>query len=135
MHKPYLHLLGTPFVLLSLFTVQPAFATKVAGNNTGNEIGVSLGSYKYEEPGLMSLQGTKVGVDLRATHAISNKPSFLRGELRYAFGTVNYTSNGSGSHNGEQDWYLEGRLLVGNDWPQEQAVITTYTGLGYRFLL
>jgi len=101
----------------------------------GSEIGLSLGSYKYEEPGLMSLQGAKVGFDLCTTRSFPDRRTFLRGEARYAFGTVDYRSNGSGSSNGEPDWYVEGRVLAGNDWPQDHAVLSTYVGLGYRFLL
>ena len=31
---------------------------------TGNDIGLSLSSYNYHEPGYMSLQGAKAGLDL-----------------------------------------------------------------------
>ncbi|MHB1116815.1 hypothetical protein [Sideroxydans sp.] len=102
---------------------------------TGNEISLSLGSYKYEEPGLMSLKGLKSGIELRATKAYSARLTFLRGELRYAGGTVDYSSNSTGSSSGEPDWYFEGRALIGRDWLLKTATISTYTGLGYRFLL
>ncbi len=102
---------------------------------SGNEFGVSLGSYRYEEPGLMSLQGVKGGFDLRTTKAYPNRRTFLRGELRYAGGTVDYTSNGTGSSSGEPDWYIEGRAMIGNDWLLTNAAFSTYVGLGYRFLM
>lgn len=83
----------------------------------------------------MSLQGIKGGFDLRATRAYPDRHTFLRGELRYAGGTVDYTSNGTGSSSGEPDWYIEGRALVGNDWLLKSATLSSYVGLGYRFLM
>jgi hypothetical protein len=98
---------------------------------TGKNIGLSFSSYEYQEPGIMSLKGSKMGLDLRTTKVLQNE-QFIRGDLRYAFGTVDY--NGSGSANGEQDWYIEARGLVGKDWAINDAVLSPYTGLGYRYL-
>lgn len=56
----------------------------------------------------------------------------MRGDLRYAIGTVDY--NGSGSASGEPDWYIEARGLVGKDWVINEAVLAAYTGVGYRYL-
>lgn len=83
----------------------------------------------------MSLQGLKSGFDLRMTKAYPARHTFLRGELRYAIGTVDYRSNGTGNSNGEPDWYVEGRALIGNDWLLTSATLSTYAGLGYRFLM
>jgi hypothetical protein len=83
----------------------------------------------------MSLQGLKGGFDLRMTKAYPARHTFLRGELRYAGGTVNYTSNRTGSSSGEPDWYIEGRALIGNDWLLKSATLSSYVGLGYRFLM
>lgn len=100
---------------------------------TVNDIGLSFSSYQYQEPGLMSLKGSKIGLDLRTTKVLSNE-RFIRGELRYAFGTVDYTSNGTGSASGEPDWYIEARGLVGKDWAFNDMVFSPYTGIGYRYL-
>ncbi|MBU0689567.1 MAG: hypothetical protein KJ850_05220 [Gammaproteobacteria bacterium] len=83
----------------------------------------------------MSLSGIKTGLNLRITKAYPARHTFLRGELRYAGGTVDYTSNGTGSSSGEPDWYIEGRALVGNDWLLKSATLSSYVGLGYRFLM
>jgi hypothetical protein len=80
----------------------------------------------------MSSTGGKMGLDLRATKAWQNA-LFIRGELRYAFGTVDY--NGSGNASGEPDWYIEARGLVGKDWAIGDALLSPYTGFGYRYLL
>ena len=79
----------------------------------------------------MSSKGSKMGLDLRTTKVLQNQ-QFIRGDLRYAFGTVDY--NGSGSASGEPDWYIEARGLVGKDWLINDAVFSPYTGLGYRYL-
>lgn len=121
-------------VLACLCTAPTVMAIGNA-TQTGKELTVTLGHYRYEEPGLMSLQGFKSGIALRATQAYPARLTFLRGELRYASGTVNYSSNGSGSSSGEPDWYFEGRALVGRDWLLKSATVSAYTGLGYRFLL
>lgn len=98
---------------------------------TGKNIGLSLSSYQYQEPGIMSSAGDKMGLDLSAAKVLQNY-QIVRGDLRYAFGTVDY--NGSGSATGELDWYVEARGLVGKDWVINDAVFSPYTGLGYRYL-
>jgi len=100
---------------------------------TGNDIGLSLSAYQYEEPGFMSSKGSKFGLDLHAAKVLQDD-QFIRGELRYAFGSVDYNSNGTGSASGEPDWYIEARGLVGKDWAINDAVLAGYTGVGYRYL-
>jgi hypothetical protein len=100
---------------------------------TGNNISLSLSSYQYQEPGLVSLKGSKIGLDMLAIQVLQNG-LFIRGDLRYAFGTVDYNSNGTGSASGEPDWYIETRTLVGKDWWVQGMVLSPFTGLGYRFL-
>ncbi|MFZ5523616.1 MAG: hypothetical protein ACOY9D_05975 [Pseudomonadota bacterium] len=101
---------------------------------TGNDIGLSLSSYKYDEPRFMSSKGVKLGLDLHVTKELQND-RFMRGDLRYAFGSVDYNSNGTGSASGDPDWYIEARGLVGKDWVINDAVLVAYTGMGYRYLL
>ncbi|MEQ1813854.1 MAG: hypothetical protein ABL860_05310 [Candidatus Nitrotoga sp.] len=100
---------------------------------TGNEISASMGSYRYEEPGLMSLEGYKLGINLQATRALPDE-SFVRGDVRFAFGQVDYSSYGTGSAVGHPSWYMEARGLVGDDWEGDNAVLAFYTGIGYRHL-
>jgi hypothetical protein len=98
---------------------------------SGNDIGLSLSAYRYQEPSVMSSKGAKIGADFRMTTAIQNDV-FLRGELRSAFGTVDYT--GSGNMSGQPDWYFETRGLLGKDWVFNESGLTAYAGLGYRYL-
>ena len=100
-------------------------------SQTGNDIGVSLSSYQYREQDLMSLTGAKIGLDLRTTKVLQHQ-LFVRGDLRYAFGSVDYS--GTGNSDGHQDWYLETRGLVGKDWMIRGAGVSPYIGLGYRYL-
>jgi len=101
-------------------------------SQTGSDIGLSLSSYKYREPDVMSSAGAKLGLDLRITQVLQSQ-LFIRGDLRYAFGPVDYT--GSGSMSGQPDWYIEARGLIGKDWTLGDAVFSPYIGLGYRYLL
>ncbi len=100
---------------------------------TGKEISESIGSYRYEEPGLMSLDGYKLGLDFLATKALPNG-HFVRGDVRFALGRVDYSSSGTGSATGNPSWYMEARGLVGHDWEGRNSAFTPYTGIGYRYL-
>jgi hypothetical protein len=103
----------------------------VLKTQTGNDFGLSVSAYQYQEPEIMSLKGAKMGLDLHAVKALQND-LFIRGDLRFAFGTVDYS--GSGTASGEPDWYIETRGLVGKDWEINEMVLAAYTGLGYRYL-
>jgi hypothetical protein len=102
---------------------------------TGNNIGLSVSSYQYREPGVMSLKGAKMGLDMHVVKVSEERDNLIfRGDLRFAFGTVDYNSNNTGSATGEPDWYLEARALLGKDWEINHAVLSPYIGLGYRYL-
>ena len=126
--------LATGATLLYLFTIQSVHADSDYSERI-NEIGLTLGTYSYKEPGLMSLQGVKAGVNLRSTIANPERSTFITSEVRFAGGTVDYQSNGTGSDSGEPDWYVEGRLLLGNTWSRRGlSNLSSYVGLGYRYL-
>lgn len=118
-------------VMALLITGMSRAEPNALATQTGADIGLSLSSYQYKEPGIMSATGTKFGLDLRTTKVVQSQ-QFIRGDLRYAFGTVDY--NGSGSLSGLPDWYIEARGLVGKDWAITDAVLSPYIGLGYRYL-
>ena len=100
---------------------------------TGNDIGLSLSYYQYQEPGIMSLKGVKLGLDLDTTKVLQND-QFMRGDLRFASGSVDYSSNDTGSASGEPDMYIEARGLIGKDSAIKGAVLAGYIGVGYRYL-
>jgi len=124
-------------VSVAFVALFPAFTVRAESGSlmtrTGKDIGLSLSSYDYQEPGIMSLQGLKMGLDLRVVKVLQSD-RFIRGDLRYAFGTVDYSSYDTGSASGEPDWYIEARGLIGKDLAVRESVISAYMGLGYRYL-
>jgi hypothetical protein len=131
--KNILALLGA-IAMLTVMTPAHAESTDLE-TQAGNDIGLSLSSYQYQEPGIMSLKGAKMGLDLHVVRVSEGDGRLIfRGDLRFAAGTVDYNSVSTGSASGEPDWYIEARALVGKDWAINDAVISPYTGLGYRYL-
>ena len=108
-------------------------ASRNLKTKTSSDLGISLSSYNYEEPGYMSSEGAKVGLDLHVTD-VTQDNNFIRFDLRYAFGSVDYSSPISGTANGEPDWYVETRMLFGTDKSTKNSVFSPYAGLGYRYL-
>ena len=124
-----------------LMTALPALAQSPSlVTKTANELGVTASSYKYTEPGNMSIKATKIGFDYTGTYAIDaewpnrSKGWFVRGDLRYATGTGDYSSGVSGTLNDKPDWYYEIRGLIGKDFHFGDYTLSPYAGLGYRYL-
>lgn len=111
----------------------PCVGALPLNTESGNEISASIGSYRYKEPGLMSLEGYKLGINLEATRTLPDE-NFVRGDVRFAFGPVDYNSYSTGSAMGNPSLYIEARGLVGGDWEGENAALALYTGIGYRYL-
>ena len=122
-----------PIVMSMFFAPVIHAESDLLATQAGQTFGVSLSSYQYNEPSVMSLQGRKLALDLQVNRLLENQ-QFFRGELRYAGGTVDYTSNGTGSRTGIPDLYLEARGMVGKDWLMNNAVLVSYFGVGYRYL-
>lgn len=107
---------------------------------TGQEIGVTVSSYKYDEPSIMSIKANKIGIDYTGTYALRpdwperSSGWFLRGDLRYASGKGDYDSPTSGSINDRPDWYYEIRGLFGKEYEWDDHTLAPYVGLGYRYL-
>lgn len=99
----------------------------------GFEIGGSMSGYEYKEPGVMQETGTKWGVTGNAT-AVSDNLVFLRGEGRFAFGPVDYSSPESGTATNDINQLWEIRAVAGKDFNVEQFVMAPFAGLGYRNL-
>ncbi len=130
MNYPVAVLLGAMMLGLAIPVRAESTSLKI---QSGNDIGLSASAYQYKEPGVMSLKGVKLGLDLHATRVLQND-GFIRGDLRYAAGVVDYNSENTGSASGEQDLYLELRGLLGRQWALDSSVLAAYTGLGYRYL-
>lgn len=104
-----------------------------AADAISQEIGLTVSNYKYEEKGLMSLKAVKAGIDYAVRFPFAGG-WFVRGDVRYASGDADYDSNGTGSAEGEPDWYAEWRLTSGYDIDLGSHMLSPYVGLGYRYL-
>ncbi len=93
------------------------------------------GSYiKYEEPDIMKETGWMAGVSGEYT-ARFPQHLVLGVDGRFAFGQVDYESNGTGTIDNINDFLGETRVTAGYDVYMESASrITPYAGFGYRFL-
>jgi hypothetical protein len=117
------------------------------------EIGPEFYSFEYEEPGYMKEEGIFYGVALSATYrgwvpnsskqALSDNKMMVRGEGRFAFGQVDYDGGIQNIETGEvyqysnddqDDFVLEGRILLGPEWLSSDILSTLYAGIGYRYL-
>ena len=124
------------------------------------QIGVSLSSYTYREPGdlSISIHGPKLGVSYTNTRALGARGHwFAQADARSAFGLATYdgwcspfliqpeASSPNGyvlgvgaasacSETGDQDWHVEGRGLVGRDLVGESWGIAPFSGVGVRHL-
>ena len=126
---------------LATLSALPALAeNSTLRTRAGNEFGVSVSTYKYTEPDVMSIKATKVGFDYSGTYVIGSEwPNqgagwYLRGDARFATGKGDYSSNSSGTQNNLPDWYYEVRGLLGKDFDFGGYSLSPYAGLGYRYL-
>ena len=110
----------------------PAQSAELA-TRTGNEIGVTVSSYKYTEPSNMSIKATKIGIEYSGTWA-RNSEWFALARLRYANGNGDYSSVGTGTMSDRPDWYYEIKGAVGRDFLFGDYSLSPYVGLGYRYL-
>ncbi len=130
-------MIAPSMTLFAVFCATSAFATgQTLGTQTGQELGVSLSSYKYEEPdfepGLdVKSDGIKLGADYTSTMAGSTG-WFFKFNGRFAYGKVDYTGSGTSSNN--PDYYYEVRPLFGKDHEVGNSVWAPYTGFGFRYL-
>lgn len=113
---------------------------KDLATKSAHEVGIAVSHYKYTEPDVLSIKGLKMSLDYSGTYAFDSYwPSrgggwFLRGDLRYSRGKVDYNSGLSGSIDDRPDWYYEVKGLVGKDFYFSNYTLSPYIGLGYRHL-
>lgn len=100
-------------------------------------IGPSLSQITYKEPGYMEDKGVMYGLSSSYLwHGDALGPiGMIKVESEATWGSVDYSSNSSGSIKGVPDSMFETRLLLGTNFPREgSTVFTPYAGLGYRRL-
>lgn len=127
---------------------------------TGHDLSVSVGHYTYTEPGdqSISIHGLKIGGEYTGTRSLGRgKRWFVQADVRGTGGAATYdgwcapylitpdsgSPNGYAldlgdyspcSENGDSDWYLEGRGLVGRDFISKSWGVSPDVGLGLRHL-
>jgi hypothetical protein len=127
---------------------------------TGHEVSTGLGSYTYREPGdqAISIHGAKFVADYAGTLFVNKtRHWFAQANVRGTVGNAAYngwcspfviTPDGTSpngyaldvggasrcNESGDQDWYLEGRALVGKDLIGHQWGWSPYSGVGLRHL-
>lgn len=106
----------------------------------GWEIGGQISRYKYEEPaspgfGGMNLKGDRVGIVGAYTITAANRV-FTRIDGRVSYGSLKYSSGGTGTMDDVPDWTGEIRAVIGRDYllGGGDYSLSPYAGLGYRYL-
>ena len=103
--------------------------------------------YKYKEPSVMEDTGVFYGVNVGFTsrYWVPASPEEApweskwmgRAEGRFAYGQVDYDGATWGGTpltiNNIEQYVLEGRLLLGPDFPSETSMLTVFTGIAYRY--
>ena len=126
----------------------------------GNELSAGVSSYAYNEPGSqpIKIHAPKFVAEYTGTFSISKKSHwFGQAQARGLVGNTTYdgycypflitpeplSPNGWAlgvgdaspcSESGDQDWYLEGRGLVGKDFIGQGWAVSPYSGIGLRHL-
>ncbi|MBI4997147.1 MAG: outer membrane beta-barrel protein [Rhodocyclales bacterium] len=124
---------GATMTLGALATGDAVAAENSTADGISQEIGISASSYKYVEDNFMSLKGPLLGIDYGVRFAVSDG-GFVKGDVRYSRGKVDYESEGTGTADNNTTWYLETRLLAGYDFALGSHTLGPYTGLGFRYL-
>jgi hypothetical protein len=135
--KPTLLLLSAAVLGLPLLGAAPAALAQGADQADGR-ISAELGlvSYRYREPGVITLRGAKAVAQLGASFDLAGTLQ-LQTELRYAGGDVDYRADagaGGGAIDGRRDYYGEARALLGRPLQLGGQRLLPYAGLGYRYL-
>jgi len=96
------------------------------------ELTAGISHITYEEPDVMEEKGLMYGIIGAFTH---NDNFMLRGETRFSWGEVDYSSSSTGTLDNIDDYILEFRGLLGRNFSSsDKTTIVPYIGFGYRYL-
>ncbi len=147
-------------VLVALSPSRTLAQTPSLVTPTGHAVKVSVGSYTYVEPGTLriSIHGAKFAGEYEGTFPLDRRRRwFARVDARGTVGRAAYDGwclpwlirpNGASPNGweldlgdaspcgetGDQDWYGEGRGLVGKDFVGDAWAFSPETGVGIRHL-
>ncbi|MFT5808203.1 MAG: hypothetical protein ACI9LG_002504 [Moritella dasanensis] len=118
-----------------LFTTLVLFTTK---SYAGTEVGVFVSNYSYEETiddnFIMQDKATMLGV--RAAVSTYKRDLTWKLDGSFQYGNMSYTSNGTGSLKGSDDYIFEVRGIVSDSIPLDSAVnLMPFVGIGYQYLI
>lgn len=118
--------------ILAILLVLSNSTTAFAKSKLATEITGTFSDYKYKEPGFMDNKGNMYGIDIGFNlKPNENQPLFLGLQLALSTGKVDYSSQGTGSINREDNDKQEARILAGFT----QDIYSPYLGFGYRRLV
>lgn len=126
-------LLGT--LLLSFNSY--SYAESMYETFTGTELGVFVSDFTYEETvdGAFFMDDKSTMYGFYGSVADVKNDAVLKAEASYQKGEMEYTSNGTGTMNGHEDYIFDLRATMG--WPEyliADIYIMPYFGLGYQYL-
>jgi hypothetical protein len=96
-------------------------------------IGIEGESYQYREPNLDEDIGG--GLGLNGTYQLNLDKWFVRANIIAEFYDLDYSSNGTGSKNGDTDYMQDYRLMFGRAFGiSHSSNLSPYFGIGFRVL-
>ena len=118
--------------------ISPLLLLFTANSYASAEIGVFISDYSYEETMdgnfLMQDKATTLGVRAAVSTYKKDLTWKLDGSFQYA--NMSYTSNGTGSLKGSDDFIFEIRGIVSDSIPLCSGVnILPFVGMGYQYLI
>jgi opacity protein-like surface antigen len=150
--KTYLHIPAWGVIILLVAAPHAGLAadadlvTDVLTTQAESRLSIGLSSYDYHEPIVpmpygtqeVKIYGLRGGIGYYGTRPLAES-FFGLVEIDYSFGSVEYAASeisGSARSEGKgiPDYYLEGKIAVGQDFTFDSFVLSPYVGLGYRRL-
>ncbi|MFT5759650.1 MAG: hypothetical protein ACI9LM_004417 [Alteromonadaceae bacterium] len=128
-------LLALSPALLLLFTTLLSFTNKAYA---GTEIGVFVSDYSYEETmdGNFIMQDKATMLGVRAAVSTYKRDLTWKLDGSFQYGNMNYTSNGTGSLKGSDDFIFEVRGIVSDSIQLSSGVnVLPFVGIGYQYLI
>ena len=124
------------FAAIAVLAMLAGKAEAAGTKNTSSdsfEIGLEGQYYQYREPLFAKLQGYGIGLD--GTYTYNWNSWFLRANVIADFYNLNYSSDGTGSLDGIDDYKQDYRGMFGHSWKVGKGTtVSPYLGIGYRML-
>ncbi len=124
------------FSALLLASLSPALADNISRSQFSDsfEIGIEGEQYAYREPLFAKLQGYGFGIN--GTYQFNINQYFLRANILADFLNVDYSSDGTGTINGQSDYEQDYRGMFGYNFNlgRNQGYLAPYFGIGFRVL-